>query len=97
MTRGKLMTDTTHGHLPPDNVTNHQLYILLLQQGGEIRELTRTVQRQETLIEDQGAELAELREAWDNATGVVRFVKIAGGIAAAIGAIVGLWKLVTGG
>lgn len=76
--------------LPPNSVTNNQLYILLLQQGRDIRELTRTVQRQD-------GELTELREAWDNAAGVVRFVKVSGGIAAAFAAIVGLWKLVTGG
>lgn len=98
------MNDDLLGHqLPPDNITNHQLYVLLLNlnskltlTNGRMAEMQRQYDIRTAMLDKQSLELEFLREAWDNAAGVVRFVKIMGMIATAVAAMTGLIKLLKG-
>lgn len=57
----------------------------------ELALLRKDVQDLKQVVEAQGKQLESLLEAWNTATGMVKFVKWLAGVAAAAGVLVGFF------
>lgn len=89
--------DDALGHpLPPTEVTNHQLFVMMVGLGAKIADQNRQMVAMRETIAEQGDRLDVMQETWDNAAGVLKFIKIIGTIAGAITGVVLLWKAIRG-
>lgn len=91
------MTDDILGHtLPPAEVSNHQLFVMLVGMRSQIGEQKNEIVALRATVADQGELLDEMQATWDNAAGVLKFIKIIGAIAGAAGAVLVFWKAIKG-
>lgn len=73
--------------LPPEHVTNGQLYLLLQQM--DVKMNVHALRQKETFeqVKKLEEDTAQMREIWKTGAGVIRFIKLLAAIAAACGIV----------
>jgi hypothetical protein len=79
--------------LPPSEITNHQLYVLLVRMNARMTAQNIVIGQLRHEVQDQADAMVEMSAAWESASGVLKFVKIMGAVAASCTALWGLVKL----
>lgn len=82
--------------LPPSEITNHQLYVLLVRMGARMTAQNIAIGQLRQEVQEQADSIEDMTETWESARGVLRFIKVMGAVAAAGTALLLLWSKLRG-
>lgn len=78
-------------HIDPDNVTNGQLYSIIMQMCEQQRDTNRELTEVRNELAAYKASQKDMLETWSTAKGVLAFLKILAGLGITAGFIYGLY------